>query len=29
VVLKAVTVRVPRVYLKGGKVIEVQTLAGE
>ena len=29
VVLKAVTARVPRVYLKGGKVIEVQTLAGE
>jgi len=29
VVLKAVTARVPRVYLKGGKVVEVQTLAGE
>ena len=29
VVLKAVTARVPRVYLKGGKVVEVQTLSGE
>lgn len=29
VVLKAVTARVPRVYLKGGKVIEVHTLSGE
>jgi len=29
VVLETVTARVPRVYLKGGKVIEVLTLAGE
>jgi hypothetical protein len=29
VVLKAVTARVPRVYFKGGKIIEVHTLSGE
>jgi alanine racemase len=29
VVLAAVSARVPRVYLKGGEVIEVQTLSGE
>jgi len=29
VVLTAVSARVPRVYLKGGKVVEVQTLAGD
>ncbi|MGA9347788.1 MAG: alanine racemase [Anaerolineae bacterium] len=29
VVLEAVAARVPRVYIKGGKVIEVQTLSGE
>jgi alanine racemase len=29
VVLAAVSARVPRVYLKGGRVIEVQTLSGE
>jgi len=29
VVLKAVTARVPRVYLKGGNVVGVKTLTGE
>jgi alanine racemase len=29
VVLAAISARVPRVYLKGGEVIEVQTLSGE